>query len=113
MLRTIVTDETQAVAIFICVMLMASLVFHWAVDKDALFNSPLMIVSWTAAVVLLWNFFSSIIQERYDFFTRSKQESEMYRSRQRLFVWELAYALFSTGILAVSFSTSLVIASSI
>ncbi|KAL2278754.1 hypothetical protein FJTKL_14205 [Diaporthe vaccinii] len=91
---------SQAVAIFICVMLMASLVFHWAIDKDALFNSALMIVSWTATVVLLWNFFSSIMQERYDFFTRSKQESEMYRARQRLFVWELAYALFSTGILA-------------
>ncbi|KAI7775210.1 hypothetical protein LA080_007161 [Diaporthe eres] len=93
---------SQAVAIFICVMLMASLVFHWAIDKDALFNSALMIVSWTATVVLLWNFFSSIMQERYDFFTRSKQESEMYRARQRLFVWELAYALFSTGILACS-----------
>ncbi|KAG6362384.1 hypothetical protein INS49_010614 [Diaporthe citri] len=90
---------SQAVAIFICAMLMASLVFHWGVDKDALFNSPMMTVGWTATVLLLWNFVISIMQERYDFFTRSK-DSHMYRSRQRLFVWELAHALFSTGILA-------------
>lgn len=104
------TDGTQALAMFICVMLIASLVFHWGVDKDALFNSPLMTVSWTATVLLLWNFVITIWQERYDFFTRSKEESDMYRSRQRLFVWELAHALFSTGIFSVSFSIGLRIA---
>lgn len=87
-------------------MLMASLQFHWAVEKGALFDSPLLTVGWTSTVLLLWNFIIIVMQERYDFYTRSKKSYD-YRPRKRLLVWEVAHFLFSLGLLAVSLSIGL------
>lgn len=87
--------------------MMASLHFHWGgIDPHALFDSPLLDVGWVATLLLLWNTLTIIMQERYDYFTRSKTSTK-YRPRRRLLVWETAHALFSTGLLAVSFSPSL------
>lgn len=97
------TDGPQVVAIFVSVMLTASLQFHWAIDKGALFDSPLITLGWAATVLLLWNFVIVIMQERYDYFTRSKT-SNRYRPRRRLLVWEAAHAVFSTALFAVSLS---------
>lgn len=91
---------------------MASLQFHWAVEKGALFDSPLLTVGWTASVLLLWNFIIIVMQERYDFYTRSKK-SYKYRPRRRLLVWEVAHLLFSSGLLAVSFSIDLEISNGV
>lgn len=111
-LREIETDKSQVVLIFICCMLMASLQFHWAFDKGALFDSPLLAVGWTATVLLLWNYIIIVWQERYDFYTRS-EKSHKYRQRRRLFVWEAAHFLFSLGLFAVSFSIDLKVSTNI
>lgn len=87
-------------------MMMASLQFHWGIDQHALFNSSLLTVAWAASLLLCWNIIIIIMQERYDYFTRS-QKSTRYRPRRRLLAWETAHALFSTGLIAVSFSASL------
>lgn len=112
MLQRIETDESQVVDIFICSMLMASLQFHWAFDKGALFDSPLLAVGWTATVLLLWNCILIVWQERYDFYTRS-EKSDKYRPRRRLFIWEVAHLLFSLGLFAVSFSINLKVSTDI
>lgn len=87
-------------------MLMASLQFHWGIDQHALFSSPLLAVGWAASLLLFWNIVIIVMQERYDYFTRS-QKSTRYRPRRRLLVWETSHALFSSGLFAVSFSINL------
>lgn len=87
-------------------MMFAALHFHWGIDPHALFNSPLLSVGWAATLLLFWNIIIIIMQERYDYFTRS-QQSTRYRPRRRLLVWETSHALFSTGIFAVSLAASL------
>lgn len=84
--------------------MMASLQFHWGIDQHALYDSPLVAVSWAATLLLFWNTIIIVMQERYDYFTRSKKSTK-YRPRRRLLVWETAHALFSTGIFTVSFSS--------
>lgn len=99
-------DKVKVGAIFICTMMMAALHFHWGIDQHALFNSPLLSVGWAATFLMFWNTIIIIMQERYDYFTRSKK-SDRYRPRRRLLVWETAHFLFSAGLFSVSFSASL------
>lgn len=98
-------DELQVVVMFICVMFMASLQFHWGIAKGALLDSPLISVGWAATILLLWNLIITTMQERYDYFTRS-QHSKRYRPRRRLVVWELTHFVFSAALFGVSFYIS-------
>lgn len=87
---------------FICVMFMASLEFHWAISEHALFDSPVISVGWAVTVVLLCQCIFITMHERYDYFTRSKH-SQRYRPRRRLLAWECAHLASSLALVGVSF----------